>query len=190
MLNSAILLAQAALVMQLALAQAPQGAPKDRLSPEAAEQEMTAFDKGEDRPFRVMLDAREPQKSGQVRIEQRVTVRITPRPQASRQDLLAQLPRGEAATRIEERVMGKCVRVSRISGVQTGNENKLILFLRDRRILTARLEKTCKPEDFYSGFYLERNEDGMLCINRDLLQSRAGTKCAVDQFRQLVAVEE
>jgi hypothetical protein len=190
MLNPASLMASVALFLPLAAAQAPVAVPADGLAPEAVEQEPAAFDSGEDAAYRVSLEANRAPKVGQVRIEQRVVIRISPRPRATRQDLLAQLPRGEVATRLEERPMGKCVAVQRIAGVGTTNDNRLVLFMNDRRIVSARLEKSCKPEDFYSGFYVERNEDGMLCVKRDELQSRAGAKCGVDSFRQLVAVPD
>ena len=86
--------------------------------------------------------------------------------------------------------MDKCIPVERIAGVQTGSGNRLLLFLRDRRIVTASLEKSCRARDFYSGFYLERNEDGKLCADRDKLQSRSGANCEIDRMRQLVAVSE
>jgi hypothetical protein len=190
MLHPASSMASFALLLPLAAAYGPAELPVQRLAPETAEEAPAAFDTGEQKTYRVNLEATEPPRVGQVRIEQRVVIRITPRRNATRQELLAQLPRGEMATKLEERPMGKCVAVQRIAGVGTSNENRLLLFMSDRRIVSARLEKSCKPEDFYSGFYVERNEDGLLCIKRDQLQSRAGAKCGVDAFRQLVAVPD
>jgi len=190
MINPAFFLAPAALLLPLAVADAPTVASGEQLAPGAAEQAPGPLGASEERALSIYQEARTPAREGQVRIEQRVVVRIAPRPQASRQDLLAQLPRGEVATRLEERKMGKCVPIQRISGVGTSNDNRLILFMSDRRIVSAKLEKACKPEDFYSGFYVERNEDGLLCVDRDQLQSRAGAKCGVDTFRQLVAVPD
>lgn len=190
MLNPAVLMVPIALLLPLAAANAPAAPQPHGLAAESADPEPAAFDGGEDRPFRVYLEAHEPAGQGQVRIEQRVVVRVAPRPRVSRQDLLAQLPRGEVATRLEERPIGKCLKVERIAGVGTATNNRLILFMSDRRIVSARLEKSCKPEDFYSGFYVERHDDGKLCARRDQLQSRAGAKCGVEAFRQLVAVRE
>lgn len=126
----------------------------------------------------------------QVRIERRVTVRISPRSAAPRQSLMAELPQQTAAPRYEEREMDDCVAVSDIAGVQTGGGNQLVLFLRNRRMVSARLEKACRARDFYSGFYLERNEDGKLCVDRDKLQSRAGANCELSRMRELVPVYE
>lgn len=126
----------------------------------------------------------------QVRIERQVTIRIAPRQVAPRQNLIADLPQRAAPVRYEERKMEPCVVVSGIAGVQTGSGNKLLLYLRDSRVVSAKLEKSCRARDFYSGFYLERNEDGKLCVKRDKLQSRAGAKCEIHRLRHLVAVED
>ena len=124
----------------------------------------------------------------QVRIEQRVVIRITPQPSAARQNLLAEMPQRAATTRFEERGKEKCVPLEDIAGVQTGSGNRLVLFLRDRRMLSVNLEKSCRARDFYSGFYVEKSKDGRLCVSRDKLQSRTGASCAVEVMRQLVEV--
>ncbi|MEM1053129.1 MAG: hypothetical protein AAGI28_13650, partial [Pseudomonadota bacterium] len=122
----------------------------------------------------------------QHRIERRVTIRITPYRQSSRNSLLAQLPRRGVTRTFEEREMANCVPVSGIAGVQTGTGNRLLLFLRDERIISLNLERGCEARDFYSGFYVERSSDGRLCVKRDLLQSRSGAKCEVERMRRLV----
>ena len=60
------------------------------------------------------------------------------------------------------------------------------LFLRDRRMLAAQLEKGCSPREFYQGFYMEPSEDGLLCVNRARLMSRSGAKCKVARLHQMV----
>lgn len=124
----------------------------------------------------------------QIRIEQRVVVRIAPQPPAARQNLLADLPQRELTQRFEERGKEKCVALQGIAGVQTGSGNRLVLFLRDRRMISVNLEKSCRARDFYSGFYVEKSEDGRLCAERDKLQSRTGARCEVEAMRQLVEV--
>lgn len=126
----------------------------------------------------------------QVRIEQRVTVRIVPQSRVSRQSLMAEIPQPPQPTRFEERKIGKCVAIDNIAGVQTGSGDRLVLYLRDRRMVSARLEKACRSRDFYSGFYLERNKDGMLCVDRDKLQSRAGANCELNRLRELVPASD
>lgn len=128
--------------------------------------------------------------ANQVRIERRVTIRIAPYRQSDRNSLLAQLPRRGVTRAYEERKMDGCVPVAGIAGVQTGTGNRLLLFLRDQRIISLNLERGCEARDFYSGFYVERNEDGRLCVKRDQLQSRSGAKCEVERMRHLVAAED
>lgn len=132
----------------------------------------------------------EDQTANQVRIERRVILRISPRPSPARRSLMAELPQSPLNSRMAERSMGKCVDVAGIAGVQPDRGNRLMLFMRDRRIVAAELEKTCSARDFYSGFYIERSEDGRLCVDRDRLQSRAGAKCQVSRMRRLVAIDE
>jgi hypothetical protein len=122
----------------------------------------------------------------QVRIEQRVVVRIAPQPGPSRQNLLAEIPQRAPVPQFEERGKEKCVPLVDIAGVQTGSGNRLVLFLRDRRMISLNLEKACRARDFYAGFYVEKNKDGQICVDRDKLQSRTGARCQVETMRQLV----
>lgn len=124
----------------------------------------------------------------QVRIEQRLTVRIIPRA-APLTGIIAE-PQRDSSPRITERRMGKCLSVSGIAGVQAGGGSRLILFMRDRRVVSASLERACRARDFYSGFYLERSADGQLCVDRDTLLSRSGANCRVTRLRQLVEAED
>ena len=130
------------------------------------------------------------QVTHQFRIEQRLTIRISPQSSNNRIELLAQLPQQGVQNTFEEREMDSCVALAGIAGVQTANGNRLLLFLRDERIVTLNLERACRARDFYSGFYVERNEDGQLCVARDQLLSRSGVKCEIARMSQLVAVEE
>ena len=133
---------------------------------------------------------RERQTVNQIRVEQRVIIRISPRRTNNSNSLFSTLPRRSLNARYEEKKMEKCIPVSGIAAVQTGSGNQLLLFLRDRRIVKINLEKACRARDFYSGFYVERSKDGKLCVDRDKLQSRTGANCEVDRMRQLVAVSK
>lgn len=126
----------------------------------------------------------------QVRIEQRVIVRIAPQNPSPRQSLMADLPNRPLPPRLVERRMENCVEVAKIAGVQTTRDDRLLLFLRDRRLVSANLEKSCRARDFYSGFYVEPSKDGQICIKRDKLLSRTGANCEIDRMRQLVAADE
>lgn len=123
----------------------------------------------------------------QVRIEQRVTIRIAPRDPAVRPSMLAEMaPRSGGPIKTTERKMGKCVPISGIAAVQP-ESGRLLLFMRDQRLVSAGLEKACRAREFYAGFYLERNGDGLLCVDRDRLHSRAGASCKISRMRQVVA---
>lgn len=127
-----------------------------------------------------------PPAENQVRIEQRITIRIAPRagpPPPPLRPFMMDLP---DRPRISERHAGKCLPISGIAGVQVGRDNRLMAYLRDRRVISLGLEKGCRARDFYSGFYVERNADGQLCVDRDRLQSRSGANCALTRLRQLV----
>ncbi len=138
-------------------------------------------------PLAVFLER---QTVRQVRIERRVVVRISPQTMAARQELSAQMFERELAGRYAEKRIGSCLPLEGIAAVQTGSGNRLVLFLRDQRMVSLSLEKTCRARDFYSGFYVERHEDGRLCVDRDRLQSRTGVQCGVARLRQLVVAED
>ncbi|MEL7197396.1 MAG: hypothetical protein AAGL10_03690 [Pseudomonadota bacterium] len=129
-------------------------------------------------------------RQAQTRIEQRVIIRISPQRTSNSNDLLNRFPRRSLNARYVERKTDKCLAVEDVAGVQTGSGNRLLLFLRDKKIITVNLEKACRARDFYSGFYVEKNKDGKLCVKRDRLHSRNGVKCEVERMRQLVAVTE
>ena len=143
-------------------------------------------------PFEVFQEARRPQELAQVRIEQRVIIRISPSTSATRQQMMSDF-RNERSSRTSYQLQRHrgCVEIAGIAAVQPETaQNRLLLFMRDRRILSAELERACNARDYYSGFYVERNEDGQLCPKRDLLQSRAGASCKVAEFNRLVAVSD
>ena len=138
--------------------------------------------------WRDIADAFQPESAQQVRIEQGLVIRITPL--GPTREMFADLPQAPLATRFRERKVGKCVPVAAIAGVQIGGDDRLMLFMRDQRMIGVSLEKTCRARDFYSGFYLERNGDGQLCVDRDMIHSRSGASCSLSRLRQLIAVEE
>jgi len=137
-------------------------------------------------PLRVLDEARRPPIGNQVRIEQRVIIRIAPSSPQLAERSMAELNR--RAETFEEVRLGECVAINMIAAVSP-NQNRLLLFMRDNRVLSAALERACNPQDFYSGFYIER-QDGQLCERRDRLQSRAGASCRVTRLSRLVAVRD
>jgi hypothetical protein len=132
---------------------------------------------------------KDPEVARQVRIEQRVTIRIAPRGPAVPADFDS-LPSNGVSPRFTEKKMGKCIPVSGIVGVQYRDANRLVLYLRDRRMVSVTLEKSCRARDFYSGFYVARNDDGMLCVERDQILSRSGANCELSAMRQLIEADD
>lgn len=186
--KAALIAPLALLVSVTALAQQdPSDGSENGLTPEGAE-----LAQAETRPGlnSVLLGFDADYRSSeahQVRIEQRVIIRIAPRSPVQRQSLMAELPGPPPSPqRMVERKMEKCVDVADIAAVQTTSDDRLLLYLRDRRIVSAKLERSCRARDFYSGFYVERNEDGRICVDRDKLQSRTGAQCEVNKLRRLV----
>ena len=130
----------------------------------------------------------------QVRIEQHMTIRIAPRPGPvpvpAPQNFLMDVPRNRMIARTAERDIGRCLPVSGIAGVQADAGGRLILFMRDRRMVSAVLERACRARDFYSGFYVQRTIDGQMCVDRDSLLSRSGANCKLSRIRQLIKLED
>lgn len=133
-----------------------------------------------------------PRSANQVRIEQSLRIRIEPQgpssPPRYRPDMLVGIPQRSVSENFVERRMGKCIPIGNIAGVQPSGGNDLILYLRDRRMVRAQLERECRARDFYSGFYLSHSSDGRLCVDRDTLQSRSGANCKLSELRQLVGL--
>ena len=130
-----------------------------------------------------------PRAVAQVRIEQRIIIRV-PRQSISRSSLMPAPPPRRAPQpeppKFERRKVGKCLAMRDVTGVRVINDDMLVLFTRDQRMIEAQLERSCRAREFYQGFYMERSSDGRLCVDRDLLQARSGSKCEVEKLRQLV----
>jgi hypothetical protein len=139
----------------------------------------------------------------QVRIEQRVIIRITPR-DAGRDALppqvlpmqpmqpIMQMPTPQArssSVRVRERKTSKCMPALGIAAVQPTTDGRLIFYMRDRRMIAAGLEKACSARDFYLGFYMSKTADGQLCVGRDAIHSRAGTTCKLKDVHEYVPVD-
>ena len=123
----------------------------------------------------------------QVRIERHFRWRIIPVPGPARESMMAVNPLPPSAPRMTERKMGDCIAMSSIAGGRPHGGSRLLLFLRDRRLVAADLEKACSARDFYSGFYVDKpHEDGKLCADRDRIQARSGARCEISRFRLLV----
>lgn len=137
--------------------------------------------------WRALVDFFRPSQGQQVRIEERVTIRIAPRPAPITPSMFAQdFAPQQGVPRYVQKKMGKCVPMTAILGVQPANGNRLIMMLKDRRTVSATLSKSCQAQAYYSGFLVAKNADGMICQGRDQLLARNGMNCTVTGFRQIV----
>lgn len=170
------------------------------VDPEMAAADMRRDDAGEARlldeapalPYDfTLLGSVSPEDSWQIRIEQRMTIRIAPRaPMRMLPDTPVSMPGERPDHEFEERKMGDCVPVRGIAGVQPERGNRLLFFMRDRRMVSAQLDRSCRAKDFYSGFYLSSSSDGKLCVKRDQLLARSGMSCRLTGLRELVEVDD
>jgi hypothetical protein len=124
----------------------------------------------------------------QFRIEQRVIIRI-PR---DRPMPVSRMQMGKASSReieYKEKKIGKCLLMDRFVASRPGSSSKesLELITRSGEMIRVYLGDGCLARDFYAGAYMERAEDGKLCVDRDMIHARTGTKCDIDKFRLLVA---
>jgi hypothetical protein len=121
----------------------------------------------------------------QVQIEQHLIIRITPGNPAMLRDMPPPAPT-PLPERLRMRRMLPCVPVAGIAGVRPLANNRLLLFMRDHRLVGADLSRSCTARDFYLGFYVAPTADGQLCAGRDTIHSRAGTTCTITEVHELV----
>ena len=128
-------------------------------------------------------------RQSQVRIEQRVIVRIAPMAEQVRRQIRAQQQSDEALV-LSERPLADCIPLNTIVGVGSANDNRLVFLMRNRRLVGAQLDRSCSARDFYAGFYVDRHADGRLCVKRDELHARRGATCTVASLSRIVARKE
>lgn len=121
----------------------------------------------------------------QVRIEKRVIIRV-PRRRPTPLAPMAEFSQEASKQAYREKRIGKCLPMNNLLGVQMFTDRYLDLITKDRKRIRAQLEDNCQARSFYSGFYVEKTDDGKICAGRDILHSRTGAKCEIDQFRELV----
>jgi hypothetical protein len=122
----------------------------------------------------------------QVSIEQRVIVRIGPSAPMARRAMATTLSPAPLPGRFKEKKLKGCVPIAGIAALLPYSDNRLLLYMRDRRLIGATLDKACHAEEFYSGAYITRSEDGLVCAHRERLQSRTGASCEVARLNTLV----
>lgn len=79
----------------------------------------------------------------------------------------------------------KCLPARAIAGATLSGPSSIDFVLRDRRRIRAKLDDDCPALDFYSGFYLQANEDELICAKREMIRSRIGGSCRIARFRRL-----
>ena len=118
--------------------------------------------------------AQPPRPTGQILVREQMVVRM----------------RGRATTpavQWKEKKGPKCVPARTIAGAAMIGRHSVDLVLRDQRRVRAKLESSCPALDYYYGFYITPNKDGMICADRDTIRSRMGGQCEIDGFRALEA---
>ncbi|MGZ3258965.1 MAG: hypothetical protein ACXU6Q_07240 [Croceibacterium sp.] len=141
-------------------------------------------------PFRNFRESYRPGAQEQVRIEQHVIIRLVPSPPAARREMFDPPPRDDGPMRYKEKKFHGCVPIDDIAGIAPLRPNRLLLFMRDRHMLSAALERACDADAFYLGAYVERSADGKLCSGRDTLRARTGATCQVSRISRLVALKD
>ena len=82
----------------------------------------------------------------------------------------------------------KCIPARAIAGATLVGKSSVDLIMRSRQRVRAKLESSCPALDYYYGFYITPNPDGMVCEDRDNIRSRMGGACEIDRFRSLEPV--
>ncbi len=128
----------------------------------------------------------DPVQWAQLSIQQRVIIRV---PMTRKSRAPARIA-PDAREQWQEKKGPRCVALRAIRGASIVVKNGVDLILADNHRYRARLEKGCDSIGFYSGFYVEPDEDGSLCSGRDELQARSGLSCAIDGFRRLIPADQ
>lgn len=85
----------------------------------------------------------------------------------------------------EEKKGPKCLPTAGIAGAFLSSRKSVDFVMRDRRRVRAKMDGDCPALDYYGRLYL--TPDGpMLCAKRDMLHSRVGGSCRIEQFKMLV----
>ena len=179
-----------ALAVPASQARAPLPAPVAHEVAVQPAQDQLSGERAAPAPFRAFRHSYEPEAQNQVHIEQRVIIRIAPGPPPGREEMFARPPRAAKPARFKEKKLKGCIPIEEIVASQPSDDNRLLLYMRDHRVLSAALERACDPADYYLGFYIERNDDGMLCSKRDKLHARTGATCQVAQLSRIVAIKD
>jgi hypothetical protein len=124
--------------------------------------------------------ARAPRAAQGITVHQQIIIRVEPGPRTGNRS-------GNARRSItwEEGRGPRCVPARQIVHADQLGQESIDLVLRDSTRIRARLERRCPALDYYYGFYVSPNPDGMICADRDAIRTRSGVTCGIDRFRTL-----
>lgn len=115
----------------------------------------------------------------QVTIQQRIIIRVPTR---------VMPPPPAPITRWKSKSFKKCFSIQGIAGAIPVAPDAVDLILPGGKRIRAELESSCPALDYYSGFYLRPDEQGMICAGRDSIHARSGGECQISRFRKMVPV--
>ncbi|MET0248874.1 MAG: hypothetical protein ABW164_04005 [Sphingobium sp.] len=131
------------------------------------------------------VPADEPVQWAQLAIQRRVIIRV---PMARKGKMAARIAPDERGA-WREKKGPRCIALRSIRSAAIVAPDGVDLILSDDHRYRAELGRGCASAGFYSGFYVEPDDDGSLCSGRDELQARSGIACAISGFKRLVAVK-
>lgn len=106
------------------------------------------------------------------------------------QELIMRIPVRPLTGPIEwvERRGPRCIPGAAIRGAALSADGNVDFLLAGRKRVRAELDQDCPGLDFYKGFYLSPEDDGV-CAGRDTISSRMGGSCRIERFHRLVPLE-
>jgi hypothetical protein len=134
-------------------------------------------------PMLAATDA--PVRVAQLTIHQRVVIRVPRMPQ----DPMPVQARSVKPISWKEKKGPKCLPAQGMAGALITASRQVDLVLVGGKRYRAKLNRDCKPLDFYSGFYVRPSKDGMICSDRDAIRVRSGAACEIDEFKVLQAAK-
>jgi hypothetical protein len=78
----------------------------------------------------------------------------------------------------------RCLDTDRLAGAMLSGPSSIDFVFRDRRRFRAELDNDCPALDFYTGFYLQPDDD-RVCAKGDEVRRRDGGGCRIERFRSL-----
>jgi hypothetical protein len=120
-----------------------------------------------------------PPREGAISVRQQVIVRIAP-------PRMRMAPASGPIPIIWREGRGpRCIPIRQIVAATSPRQESVDLIFRDSSRVRVQLERRCPAIDFYRALYLQPTGDGRICADRDVIRSRTGGECGIDQFRTL-----